>query len=253
VQLTLAPALSGVTGGVTKISASSAHSLALTASGEVWAAGFNGNGALGDGTTVNNSTPVRTILLRDTVDVAATNYIHSIFYTTLLSSIALTADGRVWTWGSNSYSLLGDGTTVNDHRFRPQPIPNFSLADQSWPQGDPDGDGLVTKDELALGTDPFTADTNGDGIGDGTAVRSGQSPTSVDMDGDGVTNTVERTTKGTDPLRADTDGDGVSDGADCFPLDPTRTTCPTPVPGDVTPPVITLTEPVSAVLIGSQP
>ena len=129
----------------------------------------------------------------------------------------------------------------------------FSVADQTWPLGDSDGDGLLNKDEAVAGTDPFNADSNGDGVGDGTAVRSGLSPTSLDMDGDGVTNTVERTTKGTDPLRADTDGDGVADGADCFPLDPTRTTCPPPIPGDVTPPVITLTEPLSAILISSLP
>ncbi len=251
-QVALVPALIGVA-GVTKISASSAHTLALTAAGEVWAVGFNAFGPLGDGTVMNQSTPVRTVLLRDTVDIAASNFAHSIYTPANEFSVALTADGRIWTWGNNTYSGLGNGLTATDHRFRPQKIDNFSVADQSWPQGDPDGDGLVTKDELALGTDPFNADTNGDGISDGTAVRVGLSPTNLDMDGDGLTNTVERTTKGTDPLRADTDGDGVSDGADCFPLDPTRTTCPIAQPGDVTPPVITLTEPASAVLISSVP
>ena len=238
---------------MTKISASGAHTLALTATGEVWGVGFNGLGSLGDGTTVNKSTPLRALLLRDTVDVAASNFAHSLYEPAKESSIALTADGRVWTWGNNYYGALGHGGTTFDHRFRPQPLDNFSAADQSWPRGDPDADGLVTKDELALGTNPFAADTNGDGIDDGTAVRSGISPTSADVDGDGLTNTLERTTKGTDPLRADTDSDGVADGADCFPLDPTRTTCPTPQPGDVTPPVITLFEPVGAVLISSLP
>ena len=250
-QLTLVAALAGVT-GMSKIAASGAHTLALTAAGEVWATGYNSFGPLGDGTVVNKSTPYRTVLLRDTVDVAASNFGHSVYQPPVLFSIALTADGRVWTWGNNTNSGLGNGATVNDHRFRPQPIDNFSAADQSWPTGDPDGDGLVTKDELALGTDPFNADTNGDGVSDGTAVRTGISPTSLDVDGDGVSNTLERT-KGSDPLRADTDGDSVSDGTDCFPLDPTRTTCPTPIPGDVTPPIITLTEPVSAVLISSVP
>ena len=250
-QLALAAALTGVT-GVAKIAASGAHTLALTAAGEVWATGYNSFGPLGDGTTVNKSTPYRAVLLRDTVDLAASNFGHSVYQPPVLFSIALTADGRVWTWGNNTYSGLGNGATVNDHRYRPQPIDNFSVADQSWPTGDPDGDGLVTKDELALGTDPFNPDTNGDGVSDGTAVRTGINPTSLDVDGDGVSNTLERT-KGSDPLRADTDGDGVSDGTDCFPLDPTRTTCPTPIPGDVTPPIITLTEPVSAVLISSVP
>jgi len=46
---------------------------------------------------------------------------------------------------------------------------------------------------------------------------------------------------------------GVYHSADCFPLDPLRSTCPTPVPGDVTPPAITLAEPTSAVLVSSLP
>jgi hypothetical protein len=45
----------------------------------------------------------------------------------------------------------------------------------------------------------------------------------------------------------------VSDQADCYALDPTRAQCPEPVPGDVTPPTITLGEPASAVLINSVP
>ena len=72
------------------------------------------------------------------------------------------------------------------------------------------------------------------------------------LSGDGVPNAVE-IARGTDPFRADTHGDGVPDGIDCFPLDPTRWQCPAPVPGDVTPPVITLTEPTNAVLVSSVP
>jgi alpha-tubulin suppressor-like RCC1 family protein len=250
-QSTLATAMNGVT-GVTKISAGGHFTLVLKSSGEVWAAGWNASGSLGDGTNLDKSTPARTVVLRDTVDIAASNVVTDYYGNAVGYSVALTADGRVWTWGSNILYGLGQGGAATDSLYRPQPLANFSVADQSWPLGDPDGDGLTTKEELTLGTNPFNPDTNGDGIGDGTAVRVGVSPTSLDTDGDGLTNAVEKT-KGADPLRADTDGDGVSDGADCFPLDPTRTTCPTPQPGDVTPPVITLTEPVSAVLISSMP
>lgn len=36
---------------------------------------------------------------------------------------------------------------------------------------DPDGDGLTTRQEMMLGTDPFNADTDGDGIADGVEVN----------------------------------------------------------------------------------
>src|SRR5574341_1233540 len=67
-------------------------------------------------------------------------------------------------------------------------------------------------------------------------------------DGDGLA-TFQELAPGTDPANPDTNGDGVPDGVDCFPLDATRSTCPPPVPGDTTPPVITLTEPTNAQLI----
>jgi hypothetical protein len=105
---------------------------------------------------------------------------------------------------------------------------------------------------MLLGTDPYNADTNGDGISDGRSVDAGISPTNRDIDGDGVPNDVE-IQNGTDPFRADTDGDGVPDGADCFPLDASRSVCPAPNPGDVTPPTITLTEPTNATLSSSMP
>jgi hypothetical protein len=54
---------------------------------------------------------------------------------------------------------------------------------------------------------------------------------------------------GTDPFRADSDGDAYTDAVDAFPLDPTRHTAPSSNPSDTTPPVITLTQPVSACLV----
>ncbi len=113
---------------------------------------------------------------------------------------------------------------------------------------DPDTDGLGTADEYALGTDPRNPDTNGDGLLDGAAVDAGISPTGLDIDGDGVLN-ADEIARGTDPFNRDTDGDGTNDGSDCFPLDPARQQCPGPVPGDVTPPIITLREPTNAVLL----
>ena len=68
----------------------------------------------------------------------------------------------------------------------------------------------------------------------------------MDVDGDGIPNATE-IANGTNPFLADSDGDGVPDALDCFPLDPTRWTCPAPIPGDVTPPVIGLGEPYQPV------
>jgi hypothetical protein len=149
------------------------------------------------------------------------------------------------TWGWNYNGQLANGTPLLSESATPAPVINFSIATNASLAGDPDGDGLSTEDEYRLGTDPYNADTNGDGIPDGVEVGSGRSATNADMDGDGVLNAVE-VTRGTDPFHPDTDGDGVNDGADCFPLDPSRNTCPPPVPGDTTPPVITLLEPTPA-------
>ncbi len=122
----------------------------------------------------------------------------------------------------------------------------------SGPQADPDGDGLTNAEEQAWGTDPQNPDTNDDGILDGLAVAMGLSPTNPDMDGDGLTNTEEREL-GTDPFNADTDGDGVPDGQDCYPLDPTRSTCASPDPGDHDPPTITILSPPDARLVNTVP
>jgi len=67
-------------------------------------------------------------------------------------------------------------------------ITNIQLVESD----DPDGDGLTTEQELALGTNPLVADTDGDGINDGDEVNIYH----------------------TNPLMVDTDGDGIPDGAE---------------------------------------
>jgi alpha-tubulin suppressor-like RCC1 family protein len=137
--------------------------------------------------------------------------------------------------------------------FKAGLAPSDTVAADYWLRPvDTDGDGLPDTTETALGSDPHNADTNADGLPDGAAYAAGLSVTSDDMDGDGVANQVERD-RGTDPFRADSDGDGVSDAADAFPLDPSRWQPLPPQAGDTTPPVITLTEPTSAILVSSVP
>ena len=124
----------------------------------------------------------------------------------------------------------------------------LALADNSWLLTDGDGDGVPTWRELLTGLDPLRADSDGDGLSDGVELNASQPGAHPDADGDGVPNTVE-VARGTDPFNADTDGDTVNDRLDAFPLDPTRSTAPSPTPGDTTPPVITLIEPTNAIPI----
>lgn len=194
-----------------------------TGRGMIWGVGFHFADTLNTGASSTSTVPVH---IADGELLA--------FSPGRNLSTAIKPDLTVLAWGQ---ALGGNG---------------FSLGNPGAFTADPDGDGLTTEREWEFDTDPFNSDTNGDGIPDGIEVAAGQSPTNPDIDGDGILNATERA-QGTDPFRADTDGDGSADGVDCFPLDPTRWQCPTPTGGDVTPPVITLTEPTNATLISSVP
>ncbi len=89
---------------VEQISGGAAHTVARKADGSVWAWGSNHGGALGDGTTIDRSTPVRVIGLSGVaVDISA-----GAIYT-----LARKNDGTVWAWGSDDYGEI-DGSYV-DH------------------------------------------------------------------------------------------------------------------------------------------
>lgn len=90
---------------------------------------------------------------------------------------------------------------------------------------DPDGDGLTTRVEKGIGTDPMNPDTDGDGLNDGDEVlKYHTDPLNPDTDGEGLADGQEVLKYHTDPLKADTDGDGLSDADEVlrYHTDPLR-------------------------------
>lgn len=108
---------------VIAISAGSQYSLAVRADGTVWAWGRNTHGAFGDGTTVSRAAPVQVEGLSDVIDVAAGGYFA---FPSYAHSLALRADGTVWSWGANESGQLGDGTNVE--RFTPVQVIGLGAA-----------------------------------------------------------------------------------------------------------------------------
>lgn len=100
--------LNGLDGAhVQGLAAGTLHSLFLTKSGEVFAAGNNENGQLGSGdSSKTNPLPVRVLLDGEVERVAAGAY-HSLF---------LMKDGTVYASGRNKAGQLGDGSQNDRHR-----------------------------------------------------------------------------------------------------------------------------------------
>ncbi|SIR77064.1 Winged helix-turn-helix DNA-binding [Haladaptatus litoreus] len=77
--------------------------------------------------------------------------------------------------------------------------------------GDEDGDQLVNKDEIKLGTNVSSSDTDKDGLADRAEVVDYETdPLKPDTDNDGLRD-AEEVQAGTDPNQPDTDGDGLND------------------------------------------
>ncbi len=109
----------GLPGNIVQVSAGSWHSLALDSNGTVWGWGYNANGQLGDGTTLNRPLAVPVGFgvagFTDIVAVSAGGR-HSLF---------LKRDGTVWGCGNNAEGQLGDGTNTG----KLTPVPMGSLVD----------------------------------------------------------------------------------------------------------------------------
>jgi alpha-tubulin suppressor-like RCC1 family protein len=81
-------------------SGGNSFTIAIKTSGQIWSWGANYSGRLGDGTTMNRSSPVRE-------RCSATNWCHT---SSFLTTAAIKTSGQLWLWGYNDCNQIGDGT-----------------------------------------------------------------------------------------------------------------------------------------------
>jgi alpha-tubulin suppressor-like RCC1 family protein len=85
------------------VSSSQSFTIGIKTNGTLWAWGRNDFGQLGDGTTVNKTTPTQI--------GTATNW--QTVSTGTNHSLAIKTDGTLWAWGVNSSGQLGNNSTTN--------------------------------------------------------------------------------------------------------------------------------------------
>ena len=164
------PTLVNVPDGVTFVDVDAGFntSLAIDSTGQVWAWGENGEGALGDDTTTDRLDPVKV--------AAPAGVTFTAIAAGSRTSAALSTDGQIYTWGFNYYGALGNGTTSTTN-------PNYSTTP-----------GLATSPAGVTFTDVEAGDGSFIAIGDdGNSYGWGQGQyTPI---GDGTTNSYSVPTK----------------------------------------------------------
>jgi len=87
----------------TSITAGARYTAAIASSGNAYAWGWNSNGRLGDGSTINRTTPAPVVMPEGVTFISLSAGSHS---------LALASSGAAYAWGSNGYGQLGDGSTI---------------------------------------------------------------------------------------------------------------------------------------------
>jgi alpha-tubulin suppressor-like RCC1 family protein len=98
---------------IASISAGLDHTLAVDASGALWAWGHNVHGELGDGTYSNRAAPV--MIMQNIAMASAGEHF----------SVVLDRNGSVWSWGHNGFGQLGQGVVSRNVRS-PVKIPGLT-------------------------------------------------------------------------------------------------------------------------------
>ena len=139
------------------------HTSAIKTDGTLWSWGAGSGGKLGDGTSVNRSSPVQIIS-------GGTNWKQ--VSAGIVYSMAIKTDGTLWAWGYNSFGQLGDNTTSN----RSSPVQVIS-GGTNWKQVSGGfGHTMATKTDGTL----WAWGWNGYGqLGDGTNIDK-SSPIRID-------------------------------------------------------------------------
>ncbi len=101
------------------------HALGLAADGTLWAWGGNRYGQLGDGTHLTRVEPFQVSADTDWAVISVGGN-HAIIYNDCYHSMAIKADGSLWTWGCNKYGQLAQG----DQRARA--VPTRVGTDTDW-------------------------------------------------------------------------------------------------------------------------
>lgn len=84
------------------VSTGTSHTVSIKTDGTLWAWGRNSEGQLGDGTTVNKSSPVQIGTLTTWAYISSGDY----------STYAVKTDGSLWAWGQGSLGALGTGNVT---------------------------------------------------------------------------------------------------------------------------------------------
>jgi alpha-tubulin suppressor-like RCC1 family protein/uncharacterized protein YegL len=130
------PVMVSMPAGVSAIAVAAGrlHSLAMGSDGKLYAWGSNNHGQLGDGSTATRTTPV-VVSLPAGVTPAAVSAKSDY-------SLALGSNGKLYTWGGNTYGQLGNGSTTDGllplpMLLSPQTISFSTIANQTLPVSTP--------------------------------------------------------------------------------------------------------------------